>query len=52
MEYLDYYDENDNYLGYETREVVHSKGLWHKTLHNWLYTKYGDVIFQSSPKKP
>lgn len=46
MEYLDYYDENDNYLGYETREVVHSKGLWHKTVHNWLYTKYGDVIFQ------
>ncbi len=46
MEYLDYYDENDNYLGRETREVVHSEGLWHKTVHNWLYTDDGKVIFQ------
>ncbi len=46
MEYLDYYDEDGNYLGYETREVVHREGLWHKTVHNWLYTKDGKIIFQ------
>lgn len=46
MEYLDYYDEFDNYLGYETREIVHQKGLWHKTVHNWLYTTDGKAIFQ------
>lgn len=46
MEYLDYYDENDNYLGFETREKVHSEGLWHKTVQNWLYTHDGKVIFQ------
>lgn len=46
MEYLDYYDEEGNYLGFETREVVHKEGLWHKTVHNWLYTKDGNVIFQ------
>lgn len=46
MEYLDYYDENDNYLGFETREVVHRDGLWHRTVHNWLYTRDGKVIFQ------
>lgn len=46
MEYLDYYDEFDNYLGFATREEVHQKGLWHKTVHNWLYTHDGKVIFQ------
>ncbi len=46
MEYLDYYDENDNYLGFETREVVHRDGLWHKTVHNWLYTEDGRIVFQ------
>ena len=46
MEYLDYYDEEGNYLGCETREEVHKRGLWHNTVHNWLYTEDGKVIFQ------
>ena len=46
MEYLDYYDEFDNYLGFATREEVHQKGLWHKTVQNWLYTSDGKIIFQ------
>lgn len=46
MEYLDYYDEEGNYLGYETREKVHELGLWHRTVHNWLYTKKGEIVFQ------
>lgn len=46
MEYLDYYDEEGNYLGCETREEVHKRGLWHNTVHCWLYTEDGKVIFQ------
>lgn len=46
MEYLDYYDEDGKYLGFETRETVHKKGLWHKIVHNWLYTKDGKILFQ------
>lgn len=46
MEYLDYYDENGNHLGVETRENVHSKALWHNTVHCWLYTNKGDIFFQ------
>lgn len=46
MEYLDYYDEDGNYQGYESREVVHREGLWHKTVQNWLYTKDGKILFQ------
>lgn len=46
MEYLDYYDEQDNYLGYASRNEVHSKGYWHHTIHCWLYDLEGNVYFQ------
>lgn len=46
MEYLDYYDEDGNYLGTASREEVHASGLWHKTVQNWLYTRDGKVLFQ------
>lgn len=46
MEYLDYYDEQGHYLGYETRKEVHLQGLWHNTIHCWLYDKEGNVYFQ------
>ncbi len=46
MEYLDYYDEEGNYLGYKTREDVHKEGLWHNTVHCWLYDNSGNVYFQ------
>jgi len=45
-EYLDIYDENRNHIGKECRKVVHEKGLWHKTVHCWLYDKHGNVYFQ------
>lgn len=46
MEYLDAYDENKNYIGKFSREEVHSKGLWHNTVHCWLYDEEGNVYFQ------
>jgi len=46
MEYLDYYNENGDYLGKETRDFVHENGLWHKTIHCWLYDKKGNIFFQ------
>ncbi|NMA51132.1 MAG: NUDIX domain-containing protein [Mollicutes bacterium] len=46
MEYLDIYDENENYLGKEKRSIVHQNALWHKTVHCWLYDKKGNVYFQ------
>jgi 8-oxo-dGTP pyrophosphatase MutT (NUDIX family) len=46
MEYLDYYDSDGNLLGKETRDIVHEKGLWHKTIHCWLYDEEGNVYFQ------
>lgn len=46
MEYLDIYDEFGNPIGKDSRENVHNKGLWHKTVHCWLYDKEGNVYFQ------
>lgn len=46
MEYLDIYDEAGNPIGREDRKTVHEKGLWHKTVHCWLYNASGEVYFQ------
>lgn len=46
MEYLDVYDTNGNLIGMDSRENVHKNGLWHKTVHCWLYDQDGNVYFQ------
>lgn len=46
MEYLDAYDEFKNYIGAFTREEVHEKGMWHNTIHCWLYDDAGNIYFQ------
>lgn len=51
MEYLDIYDENENYLGKEDRFIVHRDALWHKTVHCWLYDKNGNIYFQIRKKE-
>ena len=46
MELLDIYDKDGNHIGTEDRKVVHEKGLYHKTVHCWLYDKEVNVYFQ------
>ena len=46
MEYLDIYDEYMNKIGQEPRDIAHQKGLWHKTVHCWMYDDAGNVYFQ------
>ena len=46
MEYLDIYNENGEHLGKEERGIVHKNGLWHKTVHCWLFDAEGYVYFQ------
>ena len=46
MENLDIYDEYMNKIGTESRKVVHERGLWHKTVHCWMYDDGGNVYFQ------
>jgi isopentenyldiphosphate isomerase len=37
MEFLDFYDENINFLGTNTRNYVHQNNLWHKVFHCWIF---------------
>lgn len=46
MEILDIYDEKGKYIGTEDRNIVHQKGLWHKTVHCWLYDCNANIYFQ------
>ena len=46
MEHLDIYDEYMNKIGTEKRDIVHQNGLWHKTVHCWIYDDIGNVYFQ------
>lgn len=43
---LDFYDKDMNFMGVESRENVHKNGLWHKTVHCWLYDENGNIYFQ------
>lgn len=45
MEKLDIYDEKGKHIGIEDRNVVHTKALWHNTVHCWLYDNRG-IYFQ------
>lgn len=46
MERLDIYDEYMNKIGSENRDTVHQRGLWHKTVHCWMYDNAGNIYFQ------
>jgi len=38
-EYLDIYNSKGVHLGTESREIIHRKGMWHKTFHCWIIFK-------------
>lgn len=46
MELLDVYNENHELIGTYSRDEVHAKGMWHNTIHCWLYDNKGNVYFQ------
>lgn len=46
MEYLDVYNENHEIIGTYPRDVVHEEGMWHNTIHCWLYDNDGNAYFQ------
>ena len=46
MEYVEYFNRNGELLGTASKSDVHKKGLWHKTIHCWLYDDYGNIFFQ------
>lgn len=48
-EFLDVYNANREYIGIADRNVAHSFGLWHKTVHCWIVIYIEDIphlVFQ------
>lgn len=49
-EMLDVFDANRRLIGVADRNVVHTLGLWHKTVHCWLVWN-GRLLFQRRSRK-
>ena len=51
MELIDIYDEGGVHIGVADRNVAHTFGLWHKTVHCWVVLKDGRVVFQRRSRR-
>jgi len=52
MEYFDVLDENGNKTGEViNRDVVHAKGLWHKSVHVWIIREDKQASKQASKQE-
>lgn len=49
-ERIDIYDQDNNKLGSAMKSEAHAKGLWHHTVHIWMYTPTGKVLLQLRAK--
>ncbi len=46
-EYLEIYDSYGNRTGKKAlKSIIHKRGIYHSTIHLWIYTKNGDVLIQ------
>ncbi|MCM4153319.1 NUDIX domain-containing protein [Arenibacter sp. N53] len=51
-ELIDILDANGNYTGKSImKSEAHKKGLYHPSIHVWLFTKNGEVLIQQRAKK-
>jgi len=47
MEYIDILTPTGEFTGTcEERAVVHTQGLWHRTVHVWMRNADGEILFQ------
>ncbi len=45
-ELIDYYDENGRLLGVIDKAIAHREGLWHKSVHLWIFNSKNQVLLQ------
>ena len=51
MELIDILDENKNITGeIKTKDEVHSRGLWHQTVHVWFINSNNEILLQRRSK--
>ena len=43
-ELIDYYDENGRLLGVIDKAIAHREGLWHKSVHLWIFNSKNQAI--------
>lgn len=47
MELIDVVDENNNLTGkIEDKDIVHTKGMWHREVAAWIMNQNGEVLIQ------
>lgn len=49
-ELLEVVNEQDEVIGQETRDTIHTAGLLHREIHVWFITPDGSIIFQHRAK--
>lgn len=49
-ELFDVVDEQDHVIGQETRSLVHRRGLWHRGVHVFLFTRAHKLLVQQRSK--
>ena len=50
-ELLDVVDENNRIIGKEQRDVIHSKGLFHRSVHIFVFNSHGLIFLQKRSAK-
>jgi isopentenyl-diphosphate Delta-isomerase len=51
-ELIDICDENNNLTGIKKmKSEAHKKGLWHRSVHVWIYNSKGEIILQLRAKE-
>ena len=51
-EYIDILNARGEPLNYSTSRIeVHAKGLWHRTVHIWVFDLSGNILFQKRSLK-
>ena len=51
-EYIDILNAHGEPLNYSaSRTEVHAKGLWHRTVHIWVFDLNGKILFQKRSLK-
>lgn len=52
MEMVDVLNEDGTFAGYTvSKEEVHERGLWHRTVHVWLLNSNKEILIQIKPEK-
>ncbi len=45
-EFFDVVDENNKVIGREKRSIVHKKGLWHRAVYVFLFSRRNEIFIQ------